>query len=100
MAGARPLQRILHITAGDSAGELLERSGIDGEILAWRDLLYDGPRNPGWPNPNRLPFAPNFCLTAPGGAMSPLQTEDGMRGPFRFVSATNRDLFPRTVVAC
>lgn len=34
---------MLHITNGDSAGGSLERSGLPGQVLAWRDVLCDGP---------------------------------------------------------
>jgi hypothetical protein len=44
----------LHITSGDCAGELLEKSGLPGEVFVWHDILYDGPRNPGWPNEDTL----------------------------------------------
>ena len=33
----------LIITNGDTAGELLAASGIDGDILPWRDVLHEGP---------------------------------------------------------
>lgn len=38
----------LHITSGDHAGDNLTKSGIFVEVLVWRDILYDGPRNAGW----------------------------------------------------
>src|SRR6188472_3281074 len=34
---------ILHIVNGDSFGNKLLASGIDGEILVWRESLYEGP---------------------------------------------------------
>jgi hypothetical protein len=34
---------ILHITNGDSAVRPIEESGIGGEVIAWRDVLHDGP---------------------------------------------------------
>jgi hypothetical protein len=34
---------MLHITNGDSAGGSLRTSGLGGEVLAWRDVLHDGP---------------------------------------------------------
>lgn len=40
----------LHITSGDIVGENLERTTLEGEILVWHDLLYEGPRRPGWPD--------------------------------------------------
>ncbi|WNR44743.1 DUF1835 domain-containing protein [Paenibacillus roseipurpureus] len=33
----------LHIVNGDSFGNKLRASGIDGEILVWRESLYEGP---------------------------------------------------------
>ncbi|MGA1795810.1 MAG: DUF1835 domain-containing protein [bacterium] len=45
---------VLHITSGDRAGGSLSKSGISGEVFVWHDILYDGPRNPGWPDGDTL----------------------------------------------
>ena len=42
---------VLHITNGDSAGNLIRASGIAGDVLTWRDVLHEGP-------------VPNLPLTA------------------------------------
>jgi hypothetical protein len=34
---------VLHITNGDSAADRIRQTGIDGEILPWRDILHEGP---------------------------------------------------------
>jgi Domain of unknown function (DUF1835) len=34
---------MLHITNGDSVGETLRQTGLPGDILAWRDVLHEGP---------------------------------------------------------
>jgi hypothetical protein len=34
---------ILHVTNGDSARVLMERSGVPGTFIAWPDLLHEGP---------------------------------------------------------
>ncbi|HUQ48116.1 MAG TPA: DUF1835 domain-containing protein [Gemmatimonadaceae bacterium] len=34
---------VLHITNGDSAGGLIQESDIGGDVLAWRDVLHEGP---------------------------------------------------------
>ena len=34
---------MLHITHGDRANQALQRAGIEGEFLAWSDVLHDGP---------------------------------------------------------
>ena len=33
----------LHITNGDVARNLLRRSGLGGDVLAWRDTMFEGP---------------------------------------------------------
>jgi hypothetical protein len=33
----------LHITNGDAAVGVMEKAGIEGEILPWRDVLHEGP---------------------------------------------------------
>jgi hypothetical protein len=33
----------LHVTNGDSAVEGIRRAGVQGEVLAWRDVLHEGP---------------------------------------------------------
>lgn len=37
------MDKILHITNGDSAVKLMDQARISGEILPWRDVLHDGP---------------------------------------------------------
>ena len=37
------MQNFLHITNGDSAVAGMRAGGIGGEIIAWRDVLHDGP---------------------------------------------------------
>src|SRR5512143_3360743 len=37
------MAHILHITNGDSAVVGLRAGGISGEIVAWRDILHEGP---------------------------------------------------------
>jgi hypothetical protein len=37
------LAAALHVTNGDSAGEVLRRTGLAGRILAWVDVLHEGP---------------------------------------------------------
>lgn len=38
-----PAMARLIITNGDSAGELLVASGVDADVLPWRDVLHEGP---------------------------------------------------------
>jgi hypothetical protein len=48
------MRKAFHITSGDIAGESLAKAGLAGEIFVWHDILYDGPRQPGWPSENTL----------------------------------------------
>jgi hypothetical protein len=48
------MNRTLHITSGDSAGGSLAEAGLPGEVFVWHDVLYDGPRCPGWPDETTL----------------------------------------------
>jgi len=61
---------ILHITSGDAAGRILAESGIPGEVLVWHDILYDGPRSPGWPDDDTLAARAGFLEKAAGGGLS------------------------------
>jgi hypothetical protein len=36
-------QRRLNITNGDVAAGTLQEAGIEGKIIAWRDVLHEGP---------------------------------------------------------
>lgn len=49
-----PVRAPLHITSGDIVGGTLESAELEGEILVWHDLLYEGPRRPGWPDGDLL----------------------------------------------
>ena len=37
---------MLHVTNGDLTASLLRRTGVMGTIIAWRDILHDGPVPP------------------------------------------------------
>ena len=59
----------LHITSGDIAGDGLSKSGIPGELLVWHDILYDGPRKPGWPDDSTLDARARFLEESTGGGL-------------------------------
>lgn len=48
------MRNVLHITSGDIAGGILAKAGLPGEVFVWHDILYDGPREPGWPGEDTL----------------------------------------------
>ncbi len=60
----------LHITSGDVAGGLLAKAGLGGEIFVWHDILYDGPRNPGWPDDRTIDARAEFLERMTGGGLS------------------------------
>ena len=60
----------LQITSGDCAGDILTKSGISGEVFVWHDILYDGPRNPGWPDDAILDARARFLEQATAGGLS------------------------------
>jgi hypothetical protein len=64
------MKTALHITSGDMAGELLAKSGIPGEVFVWHDILYDGPRKPGWPDDDTLDARARFLEESTGGGLS------------------------------
>ncbi|VGO14390.1 hypothetical protein PDESU_02951 [Pontiella desulfatans] len=59
----------LHITSGDCAGERLAEAGLPGEVLVWRDILYDGPRHPGWPDEDSLDARAAFLSETTAGGL-------------------------------
>jgi hypothetical protein len=59
----------LHITSGDCTGGSLAKSGIPGEVFVWHDILYDGPRQPGWPDEAALAERAQFLEAETGGGL-------------------------------
>nr|WP_319392665.1 hypothetical protein [uncultured Desulfobacter sp.] len=64
------MKSTLHITSGDMAGELLTKSAIEGDVFVWHDILYDGPRKPGWPDDATLDARAGFLADITGGGLS------------------------------
>ncbi len=69
MNSKKIMNDILHITSGDSAGSLLAESGLPGEVFVWHDILYDGPRKPGWPDTETLEARADFLEETTGGGL-------------------------------
>jgi hypothetical protein len=64
------MKTALHITSGDIAGNRLEKSGISGEVFVWHDLLYTGPRKPGWPDDVTLDARAGFLSETTDGGLN------------------------------
>ena len=63
------MSQTLHITSGDCAGDSLARSGIAGEVFVWHDVLYEGPRNIGWPDGDTLSARARFLEQTTAGGL-------------------------------
>lgn len=63
------MNQILNITSGDASGDLLAASGIEGDILVWHDVRYDGPRGPGWPSEKILQDRARFLEKLSDGGL-------------------------------
>lgn len=61
--------KALHITSGDIAGASLMKAGVPGEVFVWHDILYDCPRNPGWPDEETLIARSLFLEDVTAGGM-------------------------------
>jgi hypothetical protein len=64
------MKTALHMTSGDIAGDSLAKSGIPGEVFVWHDILYDGPRKPGWPDDDTLEARARFLGESTGEGLS------------------------------
>ena len=51
------------------AGDLISKTGIPGDVFVWHDVLYDGPREPGWPDSTTLRARSRFLETLTGGGL-------------------------------
>ena len=63
------MKTALHITSGDMAGNRLEKSSISGEVFVWHDILYGGPRKPGWPDDVTLDARAGFLAETTDGGL-------------------------------
>jgi hypothetical protein len=73
----------LHITSGDCAGDSLAKSGIDGEVFVWHDIMYDGPRNPGWPDKDTIDARAGFLEQATAGGLNREYIAGTLRSQYR-----------------
>ncbi len=52
------------------SGESLAKSGVSGEVIVWHDILYDGPRKPGWPDEEILEARACFLSETTDGGLA------------------------------
>ncbi len=77
----------LHITSGDCAGGSLAKSGVPGEVFVWHDILYDGPRNPGWPDEVTLRARAEFLAQSTAGGLDRARVLRTLRAQYRKLAA-------------
>lgn len=70
------MNNILHITSGDCAGGSLAKAGLPGEVFVWHDVLYDGPRRPGWPDEATLNARAAFLADFTAGGLDRQRVKD------------------------
>ena len=77
------MDNTLHITSGDSAGGSLAKSEIPGEVFVWHDVLYEGPRTPGWPDAETLRARALFLEQATAGGLDGACVVETLRNQYR-----------------
>jgi hypothetical protein len=78
-----PMANTLHITSGDSSGGSLGKSGIPGEVFVWHDILYDGPRHPGWPDEGTLNARALFLEQTTAGGLGRKHVLETLHNQYR-----------------
>ena len=76
------MNKTLHITGGDIAGDIIAKSGIPGEVFVWHDIHYDGPRIPGWPDEDTLLARAGFLEETSGGGLHRKYVLDTLRNQY------------------
>lgn len=80
------MENTLHITNGDCTGNSLNKAGLSGEVVIWRDMLYDGSRKPGWPNEETLHSRADFLTHSTAGGLDRQQILNTLRTPYNKLS--------------
>jgi hypothetical protein len=70
---------MLHVTNGDSAATLLRRTGMTGDVIAWRDILHDGPVRAGLALEAMSDVRARFLASMGAGALPALLRQFGAR---------------------
>ncbi|MDD2469263.1 MAG: DUF1835 domain-containing protein [Desulfobulbus sp.] len=81
----------LHITSGDIAGGSLAQSGLPGEVFVWHDILYDGPRCPGWPDEETLNARAVFLEEYTAGGLDKRRVLETLLNQYRKLTEAGAD---------
>ena len=92
---------MVHITSGDIAGGSLMKSGLPGEVFVWHDILYDGPRSPGWPDENTLNARALFIEHTTAGGLNREYVLETLRNQYQKIGEpTSRERIVLWFDAC
>lgn len=83
--------KALHITSGDIAGGNLVKSGLPGEVFVWHDILYDGPRCPGWPDDKTLNARAVFLEETTAGGLDRRRVLETLYNQYRKLAEAAAD---------
>ena len=101
VTGREYMARVLHITSGDMAGGSLAKAGLSGEVFVWHDILYDGPRNPGWPDEETLGARALFLERTTGGGLDRAYVLETLRNQYqKLINATDYERIVLWFDAC
>jgi hypothetical protein len=81
----------LHITSGDIAGGRLVKAGLPGEVFVWHDIIYDGPRCPGWPDERTLDARAVFLEEVTAGGLDRRLVLETLRSQYRKLAEAAAD---------
>jgi hypothetical protein len=81
----------LHIVSGDIAGGNLLKSGLPGEVFVWHDILYDGFRNPGWPDEETLKARAVFLEKTTAGGLDRRRILETLHNQYRKLAEAATD---------
>jgi hypothetical protein len=70
---------MLHVTNGDSAAETLRQTGIANDVVAWRDVLHDGPVPAGLSLEGTSDARARFLSNGGAGPFAEVRAELGLR---------------------
>ena len=65
------------------------KAGLPGEVFVWHDILYDGPRNPGWPEEEILNARALFLEQATAGGLDREYILETLRNQYRRLAEAN-----------
>ena len=70
---------MLHVTNGDLAADLLRRTGVTGNVVAWRDVLHEGPTPSGLALEAMSDVRTRYLASNDAGSFLELQRQFGAR---------------------